>query len=262
MSFNEAQHPRTPAGNPAGGRFASKGGFSLADPFVPGVSGIDYGQYADKDKAIRKATKAQGHELGLEDLVKLAGAVPGSRVHEIELDGSGMVGISINPLNTFGKPIGGYTRELFLTSNKIYNHSMHIDEDQQGKGLGAKMLYQQVTAAVQHGFDEIGVFAAGDPGGKSNGYYTWPRLGFLPTTAGKVVVSTVHTERAALLSGGSRPVIVSRHTKLDMVKLMSTEKGRNWWKAHGEAHGGRFDLSEGSISRRVLTAYAKAKGWE
>lgn len=263
VSFDEGQHPRVPAGSPHGGEFASKGGgFSLSGPFVPGVSGIDLGIYKDRDVAIRKLTKEDGKELGVMDLARLAGALPGSRLADIEID-SGVVGVSVHFLDEKKNIIAGNSRALYLTSETIYNSSMHIDKDHQRKGIGTKMLVQQVNAAVEHGFKKIDVFAAGEPGGKSNGYYTWPALGFLPRSSrnaftgedmpgsiGKLGISVINAAKTAHV-----PRII------DMARMMSTKKGRDWWQKNGEAHSGTFDLREGSISRRVLSAYAKAKGW-
>jgi len=261
--------PRVPAGSPEGGQFASKG-FSLSGPFVPGVSGVGYGVYAGRDAAIRKITRENGRELGVEDIAKLAGALPGSRIHDIEIDG-GTVGVTVNFLGPDGKETGGNSRAIYLESGTIYNASMHLGKEHQRQGTGAKMLHQQVTAAVKLGFKRIDTFAAGGPGEPSNGYSTWPRLGFLPRgTDGKVPINVVKTVPGPLWdpppinpnSPKTRMSHKSVPTIINMARMMSTETGRKWWAANGEAHSATFDLSEGSISRRVLSAYVKEKGWD
>jgi hypothetical protein len=237
VSFNEAQHPRAPAGTPKGGEFASKGmGYTFRG--------------LGREATLKVLTKYHlGKELGLEDVARIAGAPPGASVN-IGL-GEKEVTVSIDIIKD-GKSIGQMFRELMLEKKFIKNHSFDMDEDQRGKGYGAHALVQEVRAAAAAGFTHIETYAAG--GGPSstararlsgaNGYYTWARLGFLPT----------------------HPIAMKSPSKMgwsriDMMRMMSTETGRKYWKKHGNSFDANFDLTPGSVSRRVLEGYAKAKGW-
>lgn len=260
MSFDEGKHPRVPAGSPKGGEFTSSGGYSLGGSFVPGVSGVQTPRWDKErmDRKLREVTKDHfGKEFGLDDTLKLCGVLPGATVHEFELEDTGVINLSWTlPAKGGGDPIAGGSRSLFLTTKTIYNNSFHVNPEHQGKGIGAKMLNQEVQAGARLGFVAIETFGAGEKGSRSNGYYTWPRLGFLPrgsrlTKAGAGKVSIEY-----LSQGHMKPAVI------DMARMMSTKRGRDWWKENGSAQSLAFDLRQGSVSRRVLGALVKERGLE
>lgn len=90
-----------------------------------------------------------------------------------------------------------------------------------------------------------------------NGYYTWARLGFDGSL--RKLMST----RARLKNSELNAVAADFYQKFPNVKnvseLMMTKKGRTWWKAYGGYFEGTFKLSDGSVSHRVLTKYAREK---
>lgn len=248
--------PRVPAGSPEGGQFSSKGG--LSGTFVVGVSGLggsgkwaggtrglDEKDFPEIDKQIRSVSKDYGKEMGLYDVARLAGVLPGGKISAVTIE-DGMIGVTHALYDKNGTHVGSADRMIFLETRSIHNNSIKIFD--QKKGWAAKALNQQVNAAVEQGFKDITLLAAGGPGEKTNGYYTWPRLGFLPRKGGVMDMKVIQQ--------GTR-----RDARINVPRLMSTKAGRDWWLKHGESHGGRFDLAEGSISRRVLAAYIKEKGY-
>lgn len=107
------------------------------------------------------------------------------------------------------------------------------------RGTGTKLFADQVEqAASMHG-RYIRTHADGHPGGGPlNGYYTWARLGYnagLPASV-KAAFPGVRDMNEFMIRGG-----------------------REWWRAHGEAFDGRFNLHAGSRSRRILDAYTRGE---
>lgn len=200
------------------------------------------------DAEIMKETiKYFGTKLGGADLAHIAGVPEGSRVFvkafptrsHIEVYGDiwdknpkkGKVGEMIrvfHPSNPDGS--GPYIENYVFNLNKT------------GTGLGSKVFADEVERAAAAGFKFIRTYAGKgdvdeeDPRHKSeyNGFYTWARLGY----DGKV-------------RGPKGDVMVS--------ELMKTKEGRDWWLENGHAFEARFDLREGSLSRRVLAEYIKAR---
>lgn len=118
-----------------------------------------------------------------------------------------------------------------------------------GQGVGAHYLATQVQAAHSYGFTSIGGRASegDDPHmGKTNGYYTWPRLGF-----DRVLTADDH----ARLPGYAR-------TASTLLDVIATTRGRNWWKSHGWEVDVDFDTAPTSRSMTTLQAYFEEKGWE
>lgn len=240
--------PRVPAGSPEGGQFASK--------FSAGRSGYEYGYrgwHGDKDELrtegrldpeskLKDLTRHHlGKSLGYEEIAEIAGVPKGSRVTlitHLPKDGNRIL-IESQILGNKGEILGRQERSIYLQTKTVWNHNQSIIEEAQGQGIATEGLVTQVRAAVSAGLKKIETRAAGSPGSGTNGYYTWARLGFVPTQG---------TVGAAGKSG------------INLTRLMSTKAGRDWWLANGTPFSGTFDLSDGSISRRVLDAYAKAKG--
>lgn len=256
MSFDEGKHPRVPAGSPKGGEFASKGG-----GFVAGSSGYEIGSRGykgnrelsdasiDPEDKLKATTQSYlGKALGVKDLARIAGAPPGSRITECMTDylDPDRIRVSSELLDKGGKVIGRQFRIINLKDKYIRNESQDIDKSVQGQGIGTKNLLLQSRAAADAGFNFILTKAAGyGNGGKwptdTNGYYTWARLGFIP-------------------AGNDGTVGARGKSGINLTKLMASPEGRAWWKKWGTSFTGRFDLREGSISRRVLEGYAKERG--
>lgn len=235
MGFNESQHPRVPAGSSEGGQFASKG-FNFV-----GIAGRD-------EAALRSHVKNMGGSFGREEAARMAGALPGAQVH-IGYHSEGL-DVEVTNFDADGKVLSQAHRILYIKDKTIYNGSLDVKD--KGKGLGAKMLLQQVREGTRNGFEWIELTAGGsgqerraalakaaarpddpDAGWYLNGYYTWPRLGFLPKEKSK---------------------------EKSFIRKMSTPAGRKDWLENGTEFNAYFDMRRGSISRRVLAGYAREKG--
>jgi SPP1 gp7 family putative phage head morphogenesis protein len=184
-------------------------------------------------------SKVLGRTLSADDLAELVGAQDGATV---EIDASdedqfGEVYVSVEH--------SSYTaNRRIMSDGTISNDSFYVKTEAQGKGLGTKVFYEQVQAAVKHGFTYIETTA--EKGPTSNGYYTWPRLGYDTEV---VAISKASPVRKKLDSMGVERVS----------DLMKTLEGRKWWKANGDTIDLRFDLKEGSLSRKALETYVNAK---
>ncbi len=84
-----------------------------------------------------------------------------------------------------------------------------------------------------------------------NGYYTWPRLGYdAPLSDVKVQISPSKWTELQQRFPNAQSIL----------DIMETKDGRDWWKTNGrDLHNAKFDLAEGSRSRRVLEAYLAAR---
>jgi GNAT superfamily N-acetyltransferase len=218
---------------PSSGDWASKARRSVdrkIEVLTPkGLVGADK---ALSGESIRALTNGR---LGKEDIADLAGALPGSEVTiEPEVDyvgGKSKIGATLYvraKIMKDGKQIGHLSRSIDTKFGVIYNIGFRLDDEYQGQGIGTKAFALQVESAVKHGFEEI--HATCERGDGWNGYYTWARLGF----DGRFIGESVHD-------------LMMKH-------------GREWWKENGRTFHGTFDLSEGSISRRVFDGYMRLKG--
>lgn len=137
----------------------------------------------------------------------------------------------------------------------VKNDLLEIRSQFQGEGLGTTIFSSQVQQAAAQGFEYIRCHAAGDPGDRMNGYYSWPRMGYDES------VESIREHNASLASK-----IEEAYPQADSVlDIFEEPGGEAWWKANGsDLYDARFDLAEGSRSQEVLAAYlverAKRKG--
>jgi len=130
-------------------------------------------------------------------------------------------------------------RDLVRVDGKLVlkNGLLEVEKEAQGQSRGTRLFASQIRAAVSLGVDRIEALCFRS--GNYNGYYTWARLGY-----------------DAPLDAEQR-----RATGCESIaELMQTAEGRAWWKTHGDSFDGVFDLSPGSRSRKVLSAYLREKG--
>jgi hypothetical protein len=159
------------------------------------------------------------------------------------------------------------SREIKLHNGEpyIYNSHQYLSAEHQGQGLGIKVFSEQVAAAIQHGVKTIHCTA-----GKSssmNGYITWPKFGY----DGEIKLGwfeSLHSsgiqdrDELALklveLTGRTEEDIRGGEAKIS--DLMKSKEGTEFWIKHGYQFSADFDLSEGSLSRKILSRYLKYKG--
>lgn len=145
-----------------------------------------------------------------------------------------------------------YTAERRINSDGTIDN-MHFKKKSgsTAKGIGVAVVYDQVSAAVKQGFKELNLLAAGsgtgthelNRDGNYNGYYTWPRMGY-----------------DADLEGNYNPELQSHINKKGAKRvsdLMRDDLGRYLWQKHGRGMNMSFDLTKGSLSRKMLSAYYK-----
>lgn len=107
---------------------------------------------------------------------------------------------------------------IYDDKKEIYLDLIHLNET--GTGKGTKILNEIVDEAEKQGFEKITAIAAGDAemeDGDYNGFYSLARFGF----DGKLNEQQKKKAREAGFNVNT------------VQELMSTEKGRLWWKRHG-----------------------------
>lgn len=127
-----------------------------------------------------------------------------------------------------------YPADKYLTFYRVW-----LGETNTGRGTLAFCC--QVLAFRRLGFETIGLKAVRNDSEGVNGYYTWPRWGFVPRDDEDA------TPLPDILKG------------VDLLKVMETQQGRDWWKENGQSHSGLFDLREGSRSMQVFDKYVQQK---
>lgn len=139
-------------------------------------------------------------------------------------------------------------------------------------GLGTKIFTQQVKSASSSGFKKIITTAARNL--ELVGYYVWPKLGYNGDIAEKMrLIKTRLTnnsqdkelEKLSQIETWFQNTL--NHSVLD--ECMATDLyackvgdrflGQEFWKKHGSEVKLSFDLTDGSISMRILGAYLTRK---
>jgi hypothetical protein len=184
---------------------------------------------ADEVDVVKESKRIFDKSLGTDDLGRLVAAPEGSEIEvTTEFD-------ELRVAVKLPDDKGDFVRRFQLENGKTpYVIHDNFDLEETGTGLGARIFAESVDNYVALGLTRIETFAAGHPGSGTNGYYTWPRLGFEAEIEGP---------------NGNQPVS----------DLMRSQAGRDWWKTHGHGFDGTFDLSDGSESREVLAEYIKLK---
>ena len=165
----------------------------------------------------------------------LVGAPPGSRVR-----------VASRSSDEFRIYLNGPGYEATRTVTRKANGDLVIHNDEfrtqkTGTGLGLSIFAGQVETAAKLGVARIDTYAARGP--TWNGYWTWPRFGY----DGPIPARNVPNLPPSL-AGATR-----------MSDLFRTKEGRDWWSKNGQSLDLIFDLTEGSLSRKVLAAYQAEK---
>lgn len=189
--------------------------------------------------AERVARRLFGRTLHLPEYAGLAGAPDDAKVEVGASDGQLYIELSDPVAARYRGYYYLYCRKAAIV---LLNDGFHIHlQAMRHQGLGLQIHYRQACCAATCGVDWIVTIAGRRH--DENGYYTWPRYGFdsaLP-----------HSIRRRLPIG-----LEQSRTLLD---LMSSEKGREWWKEHGVTIRVRFDLAPDSRSHQVLAEYVRKR---
>ena len=166
----------------------------------------------------------------------------------------------------------------------IYS-DLNAFEDDAPPGLGAKMFAAQVENAAKSGYAYIDNHAAGTIDNATfNGYYTWPLLGYNQTLESlrwnspelvrkieadfpdaKSILDVMDVPEVEDLPPERIAHVRKKAAQLDRrlgrpVRDRTIISGSDWWLVYGsDLNHARFDLSEGSRSRRRLAAYLEKK---
>jgi SPP1 gp7 family putative phage head morphogenesis protein len=146
---------------------------------------------------------------------------------------------------TVYQPDGIKANRTFFPREGIVSHDlMKIDKSARGSGIG--VFASQVQAYRKAGYKTIKTYAARGP--EYNGYYTWARFGF---------DVDLQSARSRSLRYDLEQAGFGKLNKLS--ELMSTQKGRDWWKVNGQGIDMEFDLTDDSVSMEVLDAYIQER---
>ncbi len=133
----------------------------------------------------------------------------------------------------------------------VYNDSLVVNEDKQGKGIGLSILTHQVGESQKLGAKYLKTNAFGNKEKatrekeiKWSGYKVWPALGY----DGPLLAS--HKSQLPKEFDGASTI----------QELYSMPGGKEAWEEHGSSIDLKFDLTPGSKGRRILAVIAKRKG--
>lgn len=174
----------------------------------------------------------QGRRYSHADFIGLAGAADGARLVVVDYKL-----FTHHPF--FEVPVQQtiYEAEDGGMSLFLYTDLLVLKSEFRGQGFATSMLRQQVDKAIELGFSSLALYADGGYGQELSGYYTWPRLGFnADIPAGLILPNALRNSR-------------------DILDIMSTPAGREWWKKNGIPVNMEFNLEDDSKSLRVFRDY-------
>jgi len=200
-TWNEAEHPRDPAGTSTGGQFT--GGGATGESEKP------------KDKPKKKATKddfkkakivisGENEDAFVANWNEKIGEDPAAFKQEFMggLDGTmtlSGVGDSIDIHGTIqqdGEQAGSFTRNIGLNSKSAYSAYFALSRGKTKADIGKKLLAGNIETYQRLGIEKVSVTANIDVGG-----YAWAKYGYVPTqSAWNSLRSTLETR----LTGGAR----------------------------------------------------------
>lgn len=198
----------------------------------------------------RKALKHLGlADASLEDIAALAGLDKDAAV-VVTYDQSPR---DLSPVITLSSQDGFRSRRQIRKDEYGFHIENQIFEAKEtGTGLGTKVLARQIAAAQKMGIESLRCFATRGAG--TNGYYTWPRLGYDE----EIMWANVRASREGRIAWEQAPESVRACKRYS--DLMANTESREWWKEHGVAADLVFDLKEGSESLKVFREYLAARG--
>ena len=203
--------------------------------------------WPNKEEVVESVSDMVGKPVSEQDMLKLFSATDGAdvaiEVGDFESVTCDVVGPGYRAYREFGENMSG--------EFALYNAGLEVKKDSQGKGLGTKLLTNQVAACEKLGINSIELTASQgkDRSNENNGGYTWARLGFdgpLPKSA-----------KQALNDNKNLPFWLSDASTVH--ELISRPGGREWWIDNATTFEGKFDTRKGSVSRRILDKYNHEK---
>ena len=180
------------------------------------------------------------YEVENKMIVDLCGGVPVDRLLYLSVD---VQSINDSVLRvSLGTDLFQAERLIDFNSKLIENASIHVFHKR--KGIGTRLLCNQVYEARRHNFRKLTATAMGpDYGQEWMGYYTWGRLGYLMQP----------------LDQGDFEIGMRNHGRQEKMlhELLATAEGRAMWLNVGFTWAGAFDLRPNSLSLKILAEYLK-----
>lgn len=136
-------------------------------------------------------------------------------------------------------------RTLDLEKGKGSMDFLMMNPSKSSSGKGAEIFYNQIKQFQKLGIKILSTHAA--KGDNFNGYYTWARLGY--------TIEKYEEQRNHLINLLKNDLDPELNKVNNLETLMSTEKGRKWWKEWGFEFHGSFNLEEGSYSMNTINNY-------
>ncbi len=149
---------------------------------------------------------------------------------------------------------------------EMHNDVFRVLPEYQGRGIGVRVFAKEVKtlaglrdAQGQQLVSRIGALMAGHRRSSDQGYYVWPLMGY-NTRPGALRYYYREMVRDKSVSSGERARVRKLGANLTVQDLYQSAEGRAWWRQHGIAEAGTFDLTPGSRSLQILHAYLTQKG--
>ncbi len=168
-----------------------------------------------------------------------------------------------------GDSVGRASRTLARGADgrlEMHNDVFRVLPEYQGRGIGVRVFAKEVKtlaglrdAQGQQLVSRIGALMAGHRRSSDQGYYVWPLMGY-NTRPGALRYYYREMVRDKSVSSGERARVRKLGANLTVQDLYQSAEGRAWWRQHGIAEAGTFDLTPGSRSLQILHAYLTQKG--
>ena len=208
---------------------------------VARVRKVELAGFDSKGLNKQDARKILGFDAGPQEYANLVGAQDGAKLSVTTVRGVGESWVRVEVEHPEYRAVRMFSRDH--RGILVDNHEFFAKRT--GTGLGTKVFSEQVEYLAKldvHRIDTeaVRIDHANPPW---IGYKVWPKLGYdaeLP--------QVYRDDLPASLAGAGR-----------VSDLMKSQEGRDWWAENGHSMPMRFDMRPGSLSRRVLDAYLKAK---
>jgi hypothetical protein len=201
-TWNEADHPRVPAGGPDGGQFGPGGGSSK--PSKPGKSkkpakkeDFDKAKITIAgDKAHQDAFIARWNEKVGEDPAEFKKGFMGGLDGHMNIGGSGsQMEIKGQVEDEGGKVLGTFTRNIDLENKIAKSAYFELQQSARNSDIGKHLLAGNVETYQELGIEKVRVYANIDVGG-----YAWAKYGYVPEAS---AWATLSAKLERKIGGGS-----------------------------------------------------------
>jgi hypothetical protein len=261
--------------SPEGQEWLNNMAYSMSEKLEP-MGRINFRPTFNRDLYISMSKQFFGKVIAPDEMTKCCGFFP-NEIPELFETGSCFVDID--------GPDGDLRMEFFMNTGlvkmdrsfvtmegkKYCNNNEFIIKDKslRGSGAGTRTFAGQVKYLKSHGFSGIKTTAARgssyspDP---MNGYNTWPRLGYDGPAIDDILMAEYRSIPSVMASFAEAYRITGKSMegplpdKIMASDLMKTPEGRAWWREHGSTRKMKFDLSDDSLSMRVLRSYLEETG--